>query len=278
MNRVSTSFTVAIVCIAFASQCALVRTLLAQDQTYTARETKSQTFEVASIRPSNPDVSISAGVSISPGRFTARRVSVNGLISYAYNVTIYSVSGGPDWADSQEFNVDAGFDPSLETPNTPSFRRGDENCKRMVRSLLADRFQLRVRHETKVESIYTLVVGNGGSKLVPAPPTPFDSENANSSKTEPSSITFMQGQWVAKRQTMADLAEMLSGQPGISRIVVDETGLKGVYDFVLRWDPLPDSGGPTAFAALGKLGLKLELQKRPLDAIVIEHLEKPTEN
>jgi uncharacterized protein (TIGR03435 family) len=77
---------------------------------------------------------------------------------------------------------------------------------------------------------------------------------------------------------MSDLAELLSGQSGIGRIVVDETGLKGAFDFVLKWSPLSDSGGPTAFAALAKLGLKLELQKRPLNAIVIEHVEKPTEN
>lgn len=266
-------------CTSFVPQCSVGQVVLAQDKGATDQDTKSPAFEVASIRPSNPEVSADAGVRVSPGRFTATRISVNGLISYAYNITIYNVSGGPEWADSQEFNVDARFDdPHPAGPSSPSSMSEDEQCKRMVQSLLVDRFRLRVRLDIKVESIYTLVIGKGGSSLIPASTTRSGTENANPATAESPSITFMQGQWVAKRQTMADLASLLSGQPGIGRIVIDETGLKGAYDFVLKWSPLPDNGGPNAFAAIAKLGLKLELQKRPLDAIVIEHVEKPTEN
>ena len=243
-------------------------------QPQSATDSKSPAFEVASIRPSNPDVRAVAGISVSPGRFTATRMSVNGLISYAYSVTIYDVLGGPDWTDSQEFNIEAkAEDPGLaySAPTKPA----EDECRLMVQSLLAERFKLHVSHGTRVESVYALVKGKTIPGLVPAsPPDPAP----DGSPASQWSINFVHGQWIAKRQTMGSLADLLTGQPGIGRIVLDETGLKGAYDFTLDWSPIQDSGGPTVFAALAKLGLKLELKKHFSETIVIDHVEKPTEN
>jgi len=234
---------------------------------------RSPSFEVASIRPSNPASRENPSIQISPGRFDALSTSLNGLISYAYGVTIYGVSGGPDWADSQAFDLSARIE-SADICNSGQ----QDQCRLMVQSLLADRFKLSVRHAPKLEAVYILSVSRNGPKLsmtTPEVSTPADDSHQASRMP---SIVFQQDQWVAKKAAMADLADLLSGQPGISRLVLDETGLSGSYDFVLDWNPVASEPRPTIFKALAKLGLVLKLQQRPLDFVIIEHVEKPSEN
>jgi len=194
----------------------------------------------------------------------------------------------------------------------------------MLQALLADRFKLVVRRDSKEHTVYGLVVGKGGIKMKESEEIkPAEGEAApNPAVTGSSSVTINQTQGGAvvtdgsgRKQkmsmapdgksmrleasgiTMAELAEGLS--PMTDHPVIDMTGLKGKYDFKLTWTPdgpqgfgpggplppgvepppPPDPNGPTIFSALqDQLGLKLESEKGPVDMIVIDGVEKASEN
>jgi uncharacterized protein (TIGR03435 family) len=151
----------------------------------------------------------------------------------------------------------------------------------MIRSLLVSRFKLKVRHETEQESVYALVVAKGGPKLTPSVPLPLGSA-FDASTADQDAATFSQsyrGGYTVKNATMASWACQLSAQREVQRTVIDETGLAGKFDFTFAWDMSQNGPGPSIFAALEEqLGLKLEPRKAPVDSIVIEHVEKPSEN
>jgi bla regulator protein blaR1 len=158
----------------------------------------------------------------------------------------------------------------------------------MLRVLLEDRFQLRVRRETREMPVYALVVEKGGSKLTlhtGEPPLPGQA------------IRQGRGMFSVKKGGLALLTAQLERQ--LARVVIDRTGLVGDYDYTLEWTPEPGQGGaeslglppqaepiapvdlkgPSIFTALQEqLGLKLESQKGPVEIIVIERVEKPSEN
>jgi uncharacterized protein (TIGR03435 family) len=150
----------------------------------------------------------------------------------------------------------------------------------MMQSLLADRFQLRVHHATKMLPVYDLVVAKGGLKLKET----AEDENSGWSKGR--------GSYSGHRISTDDLVFILSNEVG--RIIVDKTGLAGKYDIALKWTPdeMAASAGqqanasppaadapPSIFTALEEqLGLKLESAKGPVDTIVVDHVEKPSEN
>jgi uncharacterized protein (TIGR03435 family) len=170
----------------------------------------------------------------------------------------------------------------------------------MVQSLLVDRFKLKVHHETRMGRVYALTVAKGGPKFlqteyaVPAPGTVL---TASGGKPLPPLPPGMKR--IAAHANIALLTVGLSRQPEIGRKVVDNTGLKGQYDLILQWSP--DQGaagvatggttpgseaaspanapGPSLFGALREqLGLKLESTKGPVDILVIDHIERPSEN
>jgi uncharacterized protein (TIGR03435 family) len=147
----------------------------------------------------------------------------------------------------------------------------------MLQSLLADRFSLKVHHESKVLPIYELVVAKDGSKMKESD---FPESNTNGI-----------GRLTAKGMPMADVALLLT--IFVNRFVVDKTGLRGRYDFDLHWTPdswvdvpeqisrfLPEKVfGPSIFTALREqLGLRLQPTKGPVDILVIDHIERPSEN
>jgi uncharacterized protein (TIGR03435 family) len=149
-----------------------------------------------------------------------------------------------------------------------------------IQALLADRFQLQLHRETKELPLYALVVDKNGPKL---------QEPANGRKEM--DFETGRGQLKARNIPMPYLTRYLSR--GLGRVVVDKTGLGGKYDFALTWDPeeirvsappvdVPppsDSNAPSIFTALEEqLGLKLESRRGPVDVLVIEHVERPSEN
>jgi uncharacterized protein (TIGR03435 family) len=213
-------------------------------------------FEVVSIKPAPPGVR-NMGIGRGPGGgMNAYNVPLKFLITYAYDVRDFQVSGGPGWADSERYDVSA----------KPESRASQEQLKLMLQTLLADRFKLVLHRETRQLPVYELIVGKGGPKLKES------AEGASPSLlTDGKSIT-------ASKVTMPMFIRLLSQLLG--RSVLDKTGLAGNYDFKLEWTPDEAEGdGPSVFTAIQEqLGLKLDSQKGPVETLVIDHAEKPTEN
>jgi uncharacterized protein (TIGR03435 family) len=234
-------------------------------------------FEVAAIRPSKPDPT-SSGYDVSPaGKLTARALTLKELISTAYSVKYPQISGGPAWAGSTNFDIDAKIDDDLlASLNKLPPKERDAQVNLMLQSLLADRFKLQVRRDAKTVSAYALVVAKGRPKLTPSRE---DTGNPATPAPQEPTLSMSGGHWIARWMTMPVLANQLSAQSDIGRPVSNETGLKGKYDFDFTWAPSNDSPGSTLFTALeDQLGLKLEPRKSTVDTIVIEHAEPLTDN
>ena len=256
-------------------------------------------FEVASIKPNRSGDTI-GGALMPPERYTATNLPIKGLIEFAYNVQDFQLSGGPSWITSERYDVDAKVDDSRagELRKLSFWRRRDQ-MRLMVQSLLTDRFSLLLSHKTEILPIYALVIAKTGAKLQESKPNKNDSSGAKGHVGQEGEFSISQGQLTAQRFSIEGLVWLLSRPLG--RPVVDRTGLKGNYDFTLQWSPdeghgamakvqtddgpgtaaapLPGSSGPSIFTAIQEqLGLKLESTKGPLDVIVIDYIERPSEN
>jgi uncharacterized protein (TIGR03435 family) len=218
-------------------------------------------FDVASIKPNQTGSESRRATTAPGGIFTATNVSLKLLISRAYGVPEAQIEGGAGWIDTEKYDVTAKADTPLEMTR--------EEARPCLQALLAERFHLAVHRQTKQGSVYSLVVARNGAKLRPHE-GPGGSGIAASSDAGKVAIT-------GKNTTMARLAEYLSGQAG--RPVLDHTGLKGTYDFVVEWAAADDSSGPSVFTALQEqLGLRVEAAKGPIDTIVVDHAERPSAN
>jgi uncharacterized protein (TIGR03435 family) len=224
---------------------------------------KRAEFEVASIKPTaTRDGSFT--VNFPPGgRFSGRNLTVHNLLRISYELENYEISGGPDWMNSAGFDIEARAAESTgELPR--------EQVRKMIQTLLADRFHLDLHRETRQLPIYALVVGKTGPRL----------QSADSS-AEPNQSQKM-GRVVTQKMSMTGLASILTFD--LKRPVRDQTGLKGDFAFTLEWTPglrESDDGPssrPSLFAAVQELGLKLESTKGPIQVLVIDRVEKPSEN
>lgn len=231
----------------------------------------SYQFEVASIRPAAPG---HQGTSIHTGQteFRTRNCSLFSLITFAYNIQPYQVSGGPDWVRQDRYDIRAKHDEvegNVKVSDLRGLGSRDARIGARVRHLLAERFQLKLREEAKELPVYALVLDRGGHKLKAAP---NGSGNMNTNQNNGSGVLTGDG------VTLKRLAFVLSSVLG--RPVTNETGSEELYALDLRWssDSAID-GGPTIFTALREqLGLKLESTKGQVTTYVIEHVEKPSEN
>ncbi len=143
---------------------------------------------------------------------------------------------------------------------------GAEQLRLMLRTLLAERFQLQVHRETPMRPVFALVVAKGGQKMRSA-----DSGTGQVMFSMAGKEHVLTGSNVPMERIIPWIRSMVPERP-----IVDETGLAGTYDFKLQW--LPDHDQPTAafLSALADLGLKLEDKKAPVEVLVIDHAEKPT--
>jgi uncharacterized protein (TIGR03435 family) len=205
---------------------------------------------------------------ISGTRFTEEVASLKDLIMDAYNLKEFQISGLPTWGDSARDVFDIAA--KVEGNRTPT----PDHVRRMLQTLLADRFQLRFHHETRVFPVYALVVGKKGPKITPVSP--------EEAKSSPDRISMF---------SMEQIAGMLG--PLADRPVIDKTGLKGLYTFEDTFEALdirqllqdrragPDAAqsGASLFTQVQEQwGLKLEPQKGPADILVIDRVARPTEN
>ncbi len=249
-------------------------------------------FEVASLKPSPPGAmsgSMSGGPgSKDPGLFTCQNISLRALMVTAYNLLTYRFSG-PEWMGAARFNINAKI-PEGTTR---------EQFQAMLQNLLLDRFKMTVHWDQKEIQTYDLVVAKGGHKLKEATPEADSSAStlpAGPPKADTDGFPILPpgrhralleiGSHVAMRwsdETMGQFVTYLSAQ--LRTPVADHTGLKGQYDFGLRWvsdgtTPSTDETAPNLFRAVQEqLGLRLESKRGTVDILVVDHAEKtPTEN
>ena len=253
-------------------------------------------FEVASIKRSASDVK-RVGLSTSPGgRFAATSVPLSMLITYAYRVQSYQVSGGPDWVTADRFDIVAKGDETGDG-NAFAAERGDtpSRMQLMVRALLADRFKLVVRSETREMPVYALVTARANGKLGEAlHRSAIDCSGPAAGTQSTCGIRMGLGKLSLGGASMTQVANTLSGL--LERPVMDRTNLTGTFDATLTWTPdqatpgmalkagyappgLVDPNGASIFTAVQEqLGLKLDAQKGPVDVLVIDRVEPPAED
>ena len=216
-------------------------------------------FEVASIKLSPPRTGAAGFVNLSsdPAMFRLSNTTLKILVAMAWRSSDRLVGGGPDWIDTQYYDVAAKL-----PPNTPKDRVPD-----MLQRLFAERLNLKVHRENRERRGYALVPAKNGLELKPG--------------GEPGSSTtsLLPGRIAGDAVAMGTLADLLSRS--LRQEVVDRTGLSGGYKIDLKWTP-DDSHkdeGPDVFGALQKLGLKLESTKTMVEMIIVDHADRvPTEN
>ena len=252
-------------------------------------------FEVASVKP-NKSGSHFSSMMLPGGRFTATNNTVRALILNAYNgIPPYLLSGGPSWIDSEAYDVEAKPADGAIPPGLRGRPLWDKT-RAMLRALLADRFHLEIRTESKEMPLYEISVAKNGPKLTKSTRDCIaDIYACHGFSGNPRRLSAM-------GVDMADLAAILTGYAG--RPVLDNTGISGVFDFLLQWNvfygrqhttqttdetsgppsryegemPESDSLPDLATALDRQLGLKLESRKGPVETYVIVSVERPSGN
>lgn len=262
-------------------------------------------FEVATIRPFQPGQALPAfdrspSVMIHGG-------SIKQLIGVAYNLPTLSVAqivGAPDWAAKDQYLVQGKIDDSMNAKmQKMSPAQSLQQRELLLQSLLADRMKLKIHFETRELPMYALVVAKGGPKLHPSEEMPDSTDTVLPPPLAPGTTPSLDGlhkgffaflkeatfEMQAKALTLDELAEMLQRQPDAGgRLIVNQTGITGFYDCTMKWaqqlptserTTLPDSDEPPFFTAITEqLGLRLVPTKGPAEVIVIDHIEKPSQN
>jgi len=262
-------------------------------------------FEVAAIKPAATQATaqIRAGVQVDGAQIHCSNLSLKDYIRIAYKVKDHQIAG-PDWLASERYDIAAKLPAGAAREQVPE----------MLKTLLEERFQMKVHRETKEFPVYGLVVAKGGLKMKESPADP-QTDGADRTKApvtvtasggpggttvdlgRGSSFSMGDNKFEARKLTMISLADTLGRF--VDRPVVDMTELKGNYDFTLDFSPedyramrirsaiaagvslppealraLDASSGDSLFAALQGLGLKLELRKAPLEVLVFDHVLK----
>lgn len=256
---------------------------------------KPLAFDAISIKRAQSGTEMGSGghmmvrvmINTPPDGFIGSNVSPRMLISIAYGLKEDQIIG-PDWIGSTNYDVSAKV-TSFDPPDSHQLTKDQRN--QMLRSLLADRFQLTTHNETKEAPIYQLTLARGGSKLHEATPgdTYPNGPKGPDGVSHPGMMMMRQDGLTAQAVPVPVLIDMLSRQ--LHRPIIDKTDLTGKYDIHLQYsqDQIHDdheagpgtveSSGPSLFTALEEqLGLKLESTKGPVTTLVIDHIEKPSEN
>ena len=247
-------------------------------------------FDAISIHPSHVgtttegDVTIWRTVTSTPGDgYKAENVSLKIVIVDAFNIKPNYISGGPDWIDSDAYDINAKV---VAADGTAPLKLTKTQRRQMLQTMLADRFKLVVHNETKDASIYELDVAKGGPKLHASTPGNDAARGVTGpdGQFHPGLDNYVgNGVIIEQGYPLSYVADLLTSM--LHRPVVDKTGLTGKYDISLRWTPentpvdSPLADGPDIFAAVQEqLGLKLNSTKGPVTTLVIDHIERPTPN
>jgi uncharacterized protein (TIGR03435 family) len=232
-------------------------------------------FEVATIKPSRPDA-LGRGTRVQGVNVSTLNMTLTDLLTFAFDLHPHQIIGAPAWSTSDRYDISG----KAEGEGQPS----PEQLKLMLRTLLADRFQLAFHREQRELPVYSLSVAKGGVKI-----------SKNDGKNETTGVIFRgPGSVLLNNSSMDDLSKMLQNA-ALDRPVVNQTGLSGKYDFSLVWTPdqlltaapnpnalAPGDRGdvpPNLFTAVQQqLGLKIDATKLRIEVLVVDKAEKPTEN
>jgi len=262
-----------------------------------------QEFEVASIKPAEPlTPQTNLGLHVDGAQIRVTYMSVKDLIGMAYPVKFEQVLG-PDWLASERFDIVAKLPDGATRKQIPG----------MLQTLIEDRFQMKMHRDKKEFPVYSLEVSKNGSTLTGAPPAPDPEPGSATGNMIPPmgafinygdgvSFTFADNKIESKKLSMTLFTDLLSRY--MDRPVVDMTGLKGRYDFILNLSPeefpfmyvrsaisagvvvrpqvlrqLDTASVDSLYTALQKIGLRLQSGKALLDVLVIDSIQKkPTDN
>ena len=248
------------------------------------------TYAVVSVKHHKSPTFGGMGMGFQPGgRFEAHNAPIRMVIAMAYNVPFQStrLTGGPDWLFAERYDIDAVADKGTAPAELPENVRR-ERLRGMLRAMLAERFQLAVRAETKEMPVYAEVVAKGGLKLAPPAVAQKDCDDATCHQ-----ITGGRGRGMHSRAAdLTDLALYVSNWTDLP--VIDETGVKGLFQIDTKpWvsleskPPAPGEKGEdgseladlsTVFTVFAEMGLKLERRKAPVEMYTIERVNRPGEN
>lgn len=260
-------------------------------------------FEVASVKPDNSSENPHfIGWQSQPGgTLVIRGQFLRVIIAGAWGLPMFNnenwLTGAPPWIDSARFDIDAKAGPDVIPAGMPESDR-NQKVALMLRNLLADRFKLAIHRETRQEPVYDLVVAKGGLKLPKAKMAEKDCPEISTRDRNCHALSGGQGGGI--RGNTVSFAEIVAFlQVWTDRPVVDKTGITGLYDIDIRqgWVPMHPRPGPppgqeptaedlafadptrpTLNAVLATVGLKLEPSKGPVEVVVIDHVERPSEN
>jgi uncharacterized protein (TIGR03435 family) len=266
-----------------------------------AQTPPSPTFEVATVKP-NKSGDLRQFIARQPGgRVTVTNMPLRGLITFAYQLASFQLTGGPSWIASDRFDMVAKLEGN---PEFPAPGAGPDPIQLALRTLMVDRFKLQVHRETREMDIYALVMVKPGVRGPALKPSTTDCAarikagpragdpppQIPASGVVPCNIMFGPGMIRFGGFPLTQLTTMLGGQSG--RMVFDRTELMGNWEFELHFAaeqrgqpppgvdvPAPDPDAPSLFTALQEqLGLKLESTKGPVDVLVIDSVEHPTQD
>ena len=237
---------------------------------------QSPSFDVVSVKPNRSGARNSGYRRAGPGILNATNVTLKMLVEYAYDVRDYQISGGPNWFDSERYDVLAKPAPGADSGSSTA--AGQKALLRLrVQALLSDRFQLALHQSTKELPTFALVLAKNGPRQLKEP---------DGSPTD----LISNGHHLTCQKVSMDMLARVFLQGELGRPVSNQTGVKGEFNFTLDWvaerkppaegreeTALPE--GPSLFTALQEqLGLRLEPRKGPVEILVIDRAERASEN
>ena len=244
-------------------------------------------FEVVDVKPNNSGDAAGSGAILPGGQFRAVNIPLKEIIKFAFNVRDEAIVGAPSWIESDRYDIvgkaaPVGSEETFyrSTRAVALMRLGyswDDTFRQMVQTMLADQFKLKSHKEQKTMSVFALEVAKGGDKLQKS----VEAGQPQCSRTVGEGL---RAEATCKNVSMHDLGQALQvlAELYVDHDVVDQTGLQGTYDLKLSWvgrTTVDQAGGLTLPAALEKqLGLRLERRNLPVPVIVVDHIEKATEN
>ena len=233
-------------------------------------------FEVASVKPLKPDSDAGGGGFFPGGRFAVSGATVQELVRLAYGVADYQILNAPGWATTEKYVIDARAGDGAPTR---------QEVLRMLQSLLADRFKLVVHSDSREMAAYVLEMarldkslGNQLRRSTIDCSTAAARERARAAlpRGRRACATYMDGSsFLADGVEFTTLTTLMSSS--LQAPIDDRTGLKGLFDWELRWSRDLGKEGPSLLVAVEEqFGLRLRPTRAPVSILVIESLERPT--